>query len=199
MRRKSIPNRPKNPAWRCQKRGSVQKTNPIGPSCGPRQTHVSDDRTQSNPKRTRFAADHAAVGCPFRSRLGLASSPLSFCHSEFEVDAEAVSEAVHVVEEGDHLGGVVDGPVVEAHSTQRIDVSLCHFVRGTSELDSVVTQSTVDFGELGFGVIGLDLLDPLCVFDLDTEVITMGFRSVDAAVSLGDDDSQHLALGTCQG
>ena len=123
----------------------------------------------------------------------------SFCHPEFEVDAEAGGDAVDVIEEGNHLRGVVDGTVVEAELAQAVDVGRGYGVRRSCQLDGVVTQSTIDVGKLGLRVIGLDLLDPFGIVDLSPEVVGVGLRSVDAAVGLRDDDGEHLPPGTCQG
>jgi hypothetical protein len=67
------------------------------------------------------------------------------------------------------------------------------------QLYGMVTQGAVGFGELGFGVVGLDPFYPVGVVDLGPEVVGVGLCSVDAAVGFGDDDGQHLALGAGEG
>ena len=63
------------------------------------------------------------------------------------------------------------------------------------QLDRVITQGPVNFGQFSRRVIRLDPLNPLGVVDLCTEVKGMGLRSVVAIVCLGNHDGEHLALG----
>lgn len=116
----------------------------------------------------------------------------------FEVDTQAVGDAIDVVEERDHLGGVVDGLVGEAQLPQMINVSLGYLGRCFRQLDGVIAQGPIDRGQLGLRIVGLDLLDPGGILDLSPEVISMGLNSVPAAVGLGHHDGQHLTLSPCQ-
>ena len=133
-------------------------------------------------------------------RLGevAVSDALSSGHTVFEVDAQAVDDTVDVVEERDHLGGIVDGLVGKAQLPQTINVSLSHCGRCFRQLDGMIAQGPIDLGQLGLGIVGLDLLDPGGVLDLSPEVISMGLNSVAAAVGLGHHDGQHLTLSPCQ-
>lgn len=64
-------------------------------------------------------------------------------HAGFEVDAQAVGDAVDVVEVGDDLDGVVDGAVVEAVLSENLDVGFGGPGGGSCELDGEVTQGPV--------------------------------------------------------
>ena len=75
-----------------------------------------------------------------------------------------------------------------------LDVRLRNRRRIAGQLYGVVAKRTIHFVELGPGVIRLDLRHPLVVANLRPEVISMSFNSVVAAVGLGHDDCEHLAL-----
>ena len=119
-------------------------------------------------------------------------------HAVFEVDAQAVDDTVDVVEIRDHLGGIVDGLVGQVQLPQTINISLGHCGRCLRQLDGMIAQGPIDLGQLGLGIVRLDLLDPGGVLDLGPEVIGMGLDSVPAAVGLGHYDGQHLTLSPCQ-
>ena len=99
----------------------------------------------------------------------MADAPV-WSHSLFEVNAQAVGDSVDVVEEGDDLSGVVDGPVGEARVAQSLNVGLGHGARVFRELHGVVAQCPIRFGQLGRGVVGLYAVDPLFVFNLRPEI-----------------------------
>ncbi len=127
-------------------------------------------------------------------RSSLLVEPLARLHPRFEVDAEAFGDAVDVVEKRNDLRGVVDGSIRQAQFPQPIDVGPDDARGLTGQLDGVIAQRPIDLGKLRLGVVGLDLLGPCGVFDLNTEVMGVGERSVDAAVGLRHNDREHLAL-----
>lgn len=62
----------------------------------------------------------------------------------FRLHPQGVSDAGDVVEVGDHLDGVVDGPVVQTVDTQGVQVSRRHVMLVMGELDGELTQRAVN-------------------------------------------------------
>ena len=64
-------------------------------------------------------------------------------HLGFEINAQAVGDAVDVVEVGRHLDGVVDGAVVEAMGPQLIEIGGRNLRGSARELECEVAQRPV--------------------------------------------------------
>ena len=114
----------------------------------------------------------------------------------FRIDSQAVGDAVDVVEVGDHLGGVADGPVGKAQGPQTVKV-IRSYARGSrGQLDRMVAQGPIGIRHNRLSIISGDLIGPAGVVDLSPEVIPVGDDSVVAVVDLGYDHRQHLELYT---
>lgn len=70
-----------------------------------------------------------------------AGTPCFFRPPLFEFDAEAIRDAVHVVEVGDDLIRIDYGPVVETSPPKVLDIISSHAVRSERQLYRVATQS----------------------------------------------------------
>ena len=127
----------------------------------------------------------------------------------FQVDAEAVGDAVDVVEVGDGLHRVVDGAVVEAVRAQGLDVRLGDAGGRAGEFLRQFAQGAVCRAEGGGAPVGGDKSDEAVGFflignaeipgDLGTEVVGVRARSVDAVVGGGDDGGDHFPLAAGEG
>ena len=108
------------------------------------------------------------------------------------VDSEGVGHAVDVVEIGDDLDGVVDGPVVEARRPQGYQVFFAEIPGGCGHLFRELTQGAgpvlqfrrppVPRDGVDEGVSRLRVRDSETGFDLGPEVVCVGRQSIMAGV-----------------
>lgn len=128
-------------------------------------------------------------------------------HEGFRLDAQAVGDTGDVIEEGNHLGSVVDGDVVETVAAQQVEVRRCDVVLVAGQFDGVGAEGAVGRRKVGLPPVGCDVFDKgvglFCCgekgVDLGTEVVGVGLGSVDAAQLRGHDRRQHLPLAPAQG
>ena len=73
--------------------------------------------------------------------------------------AQCIGHAVDVVEVGDHLGGVMDGTVVEAVAAQRVEIGGHHGVRRVRQLDSKGAQGAIRSAEIGLPPVPGDMMN----------------------------------------
>ena len=136
-----------------------------------------------------------------------ASADFPRTHKFFRLDPQSISDTIDVVEVGDNLGGVVDGAVIEAVSTQFVEISggqLCG-IRG--DLHGKGTESAVNRQQISLPPIRRDLMGEAVSFvlvgdakigDLSPEVVGVGPPSVETVVVRRDDGGEHLPLPTTQ-
>ncbi len=93
------------------------------------------------------------------------------------------------------MRSVANGLIRKVQLAKSVDVALRHVRRRARELRRVIAERTIRIAEFGLGIVRLDLPDPLVAFDLGPEVPRMSLRSVMTSVDLGDDHSEHFALG----
>lgn len=120
-----------------------------------------------------------------------------FWHPLFQVHAQAVGDAVDVVEIGDDLRGVVDGRVGKTCDPQLLNVVGSDRSRCARQFFGVGEQRLSGGIELRRAPIRLDGIRQFFL-DLSPEVVPVGFDSIVAIVSLRNDDRQHLALRPCE-
>ena len=113
----------------------------------------------------------------------------------FRIDSQALGDAVDVVEVGDHLGGVADGPVGKAQGPQTVNVLGSYACRSRGQLDRMVAEGPIGIRHNRLSIISGDLIGPAGVVDLSPEVVPVGDHSVVAVVDLGYDHRQHFPLG----
>lgn len=129
-----------------------------------------------------------------RRRTGVSLSS----HFRFKIDAEAIGDAVDVVEKRYDLRGVVDRTVREPERSETVDIRLRDGGGRLGQLDGVVAERAIELGQLRLRIIGLDPPNPFIIVDLSPEVFRMGLDSVITIVRLRYDDCEHLTLRTRQ-
>ena len=143
------------------------------------------------------------TGCELRHHVVTAAALMPLfagrCKARFVVDAEAVGDAVDVVEVADHLHRDRDRRVVKAVATERLDVLFRDAARGEGELDRVVAQGAVGRVEFSLPIVMNQLLGQRMVPGLPTEVLCVRERSVIALVDIAHDGREHLPPGGAQG
>lgn len=122
------------------------------------------------------------------------------------LDAQGIGDAIDVIEEADDLGRVVNGGVIQAGRSQRLDVRLAHLGWRAGQLLGIGAKCAIDIAERRRPPIagdGIDVSVSRLVIgesvDLGTEVMRMRADSVDAMVGFADHDGEHLALRPRQG
>lgn len=129
-------------------------------------------------------------------------------HECFGLHTKGISDAIDVVEKANHLGGIVNGTVVKAMTTEHIKISGAHLLRCFGEFFGELTQGPVGGGETSLAPITADVVHKQVghalignpkISDLSTEVMRMRAPSVEAVIHRGCDGSQHLALTTTEG
>ena len=124
------------------------------------------------------------------------ASKLLAAHKIFGFDAERVRQPGKVVEEGHHLGGVVDLDIAPANRPQRIDCLSRNLVDVARHLDGEIEQGTRLGINRSLAVISLDLVRQFGVARYGTEILSVGLRSIKAIVRPRGDRRKHLALAS---
>lgn len=110
------------------------------------------------------------------------------------IHAEAVRDAVDVVEVGHHLAGVVDLPVVPSGDPQGLGVGMRDAARRESEFLRPRAQSKLARIERSIPPTMSDqVIGERSLSDLGTEVMRMSLGSVFAGVRQADHDCERLA------
>ena len=117
-------------------------------------------------------------------------------HKVFGFDAERVRQPGKVVEQGHHLGGVVDLDIAPANRPQRIDCLARNLMDVARHLDGEIEQGTRLGINRSLAVISLDLVRQFGVARYGTEILSVGLRSIKAIVRPRGDRGKHLALAS---
>ncbi len=130
-------------------------------------------------------------------------------HERFGFDTEGIGDAVDVVEITNHLGGIVDGTIIEAVATQHVQIGRAHLLWCFGEFFGVGTKRYILWSEGGFAPVATDVMhnqvsglfvaNSKVTFDLSTEVMSMRTPSVEAVVDRRRDGRQHFALTATEG
>lgn len=79
-------------------------------------------------------------------------------HKRFRFDAEGIGNTVDVVEITNHLRGIVDGAVIEAVTTQHVQIGRAHLLGRFGEFFGVHTQRHILWGEGGLAPVATDVV-----------------------------------------
>lgn len=115
-------------------------------------------------------------------------------HLGFGVDAQAVGDAVDVVEIGNHLDRVEDVAVAQPVFAQRIEVLGPDGGRRARQKLREFAERLLAWREPDPPVIVLDVFGPLRVAGFGTEILPVSFDSIKTVVRPGDHRAEHLAL-----
>lgn len=135
----------------------------------------------------RRAAAKVTARYAFVAFTDLSAAP-RWINKHFRLQSKAICHSGNVVEEGDDLGGIVDGSIVEAVGAQHVQIRGRHLLLMMGEFDGVGTQSPVFLVHRSGTPIAHQRVDECVggfaalklVFDLGTEVVGVGLRSVAA-------------------
>ena len=130
-----------------------------------------------------------AAAVPFLARGG---------HPRLVIDAEPVADSVDVIEVRDHLSCDGDRLVIEALAAEALNIGRDDASRDERQLDGVVAQGAVRFGQVRPAMVVDELLRERLVVGLPTEVPRMVNRSVIALVDVAHHGGEHLAAGGLQ-
>ncbi len=112
----------------------------------------------------------------------------------FRVHAQAIGQAIDVVEIGHDLSGILDLLVGPTRFTKGLDIVGAHLPRLEGHFFCPIAKGRFLCREgRGFSFSEFEAICQFLLFDLNTEVLGVFLRSVAAEICAADDDGQGLA------